>query len=466
MSRWSEFLSPYAYRLQYQPGKHMGHADALNRCPLPLMLSAPAPSVASGVFLIDNLELPLSASDIATSTASDPLLSHVLDAVCRGWMVDSRSPEFLPFLRRCTELSVLQGCLLWGSRVVVPPTLRQLVLRRLHEDHLGIVRMKALGRGYVWWPSMDADIAGWVQRCPPCQAVWPAPPSSPPRERETPSSPWSRLHADFFSPIDGRSFLLVVDALSKWVEVIHLRSVTSAATIHALECLFSTHSLPDTLVTDNGPQFTSVEFRLYLASLGIRHALVAPYHPTSNGMVERAVRSAKESLARLSPLPWPARLCTYLRAQHSTPYATTGKTPAEVLMGRRLRTTLDRLHPHFSPLSTSLESAPRAFRVGEEVYAQNYSGEPKSLEGLQAFSSLEELILDNNLLQSDLHLPSLPHLHTLMLNKNQITELEGLLDHLAEVAPSLEFLSLLGNSACPNELVCKDKDEGDYQRYR
>ncbi|KAM3834789.1 LOW QUALITY PROTEIN: leucine-rich melanocyte differentiation-associated protein [Vipera latastei] len=89
----------------------------------------------------------------------------------------------------------------------------------------------------------------------------------------------------------------------------------------------------------------------------------------------------------------------------------------------------------------------------------------RSLEGLQAFSCLEELILDNNLLQNSLRLPSLPHLHTLMLNKNQIS-LEGLLDHLAEVAPSLEFLSLLGNSACPNELVCRDKDEGDYQRYR
>lgn len=90
----------------------------------------------------------------------------------------------------------------------------------------------------------------------------------------------------------------------------------------------------------------------------------------------------------------------------------------------------------------------------------------KSLEGLETFSGLEELILDNNLLGNDLQLPRLPHLHTLMLNKNQITELEGLLDHLAEVAPSLEYLSLLGNVACPNELVCKDKDEGDYQRYR
>ncbi|XP_053244116.1 leucine-rich melanocyte differentiation-associated protein isoform X4 [Podarcis raffonei] len=89
-----------------------------------------------------------------------------------------------------------------------------------------------------------------------------------------------------------------------------------------------------------------------------------------------------------------------------------------------------------------------------------------SLEGLETFSGLEELILDNNLLRNDLRLPRLPHLHTLMLNKNQISELESLLDHLVEVVPSLEYLSLLGNTACPNELVCKDKDEGDYQRYR
>ncbi|XP_010282344.1 PREDICTED: leucine-rich repeat-containing protein C10orf11 homolog [Phaethon lepturus] len=90
----------------------------------------------------------------------------------------------------------------------------------------------------------------------------------------------------------------------------------------------------------------------------------------------------------------------------------------------------------------------------------------RSLEGLKMFSYLEELILDNNLLGNDLLLPRLPHLHTLMLNKNQITELESLLDHLAEVVPSLQYLSLLGNMACPNELVCKEKDEDDYQRYR
>ncbi|XP_036683813.1 leucine-rich melanocyte differentiation-associated protein isoform X1 [Balaenoptera musculus] len=90
----------------------------------------------------------------------------------------------------------------------------------------------------------------------------------------------------------------------------------------------------------------------------------------------------------------------------------------------------------------------------------------RSLEGLSAFGSLEELILDNNLLGDDLVLPGLPRLHTLTLNKNQITDLECLLDHLAEVTPALEYLSLLGNVACPNELVSLEKDEEDYKRYR
>uniref|UniRef100_A0A672RRM6 Leucine-rich melanocyte differentiation-associated protein n=1 Tax=Sinocyclocheilus grahami TaxID=75366 RepID=A0A672RRM6_SINGR len=88
----------------------------------------------------------------------------------------------------------------------------------------------------------------------------------------------------------------------------------------------------------------------------------------------------------------------------------------------------------------------------------------RSLTGLKAFSRLEELIVDNNLLGNDLQLPRLPRLHTLTLNKNQISF--ALLEHLAEVTPALEYLSLLGNEACPNQLVSMDKDEDDYQRYR
>ncbi|XP_018585634.1 leucine-rich melanocyte differentiation-associated protein [Scleropages formosus] len=90
----------------------------------------------------------------------------------------------------------------------------------------------------------------------------------------------------------------------------------------------------------------------------------------------------------------------------------------------------------------------------------------RSLAGLKDFCELEELIVDNNLLGNNLELPRLAHLHTLTLNKNKITDIEALLEHLHEVAPSMEYLSLLGNEACPNQLVSIDKDEDDYQRYR
>ncbi|XP_058241683.1 leucine-rich melanocyte differentiation-associated protein isoform X1 [Hemibagrus wyckioides] len=111
-----------------------------------------------------------------------------------------------------------------------------------------------------------------------------------------------------------------------------------------------------------------------------------------------------------------------------------------------------------------------------EFLADNYGSSAKrldlsfnrlrSLTGLKAFSQLEELIVDNNLLGNDLRLPRLPQLHTLTLNKNQLSDIEALLEHLQEVTPALEYLSLLGNEACPNQLVSLDKDEDDYQRYR
>ncbi|XP_041424530.1 uncharacterized protein LOC735174 isoform X3 [Xenopus laevis] len=90
----------------------------------------------------------------------------------------------------------------------------------------------------------------------------------------------------------------------------------------------------------------------------------------------------------------------------------------------------------------------------------------RTLDGLDGFSCLEELILDNNQLDDRFAFPPLPKLHTLTLNKNHLTDLESLLNTLASVAPVLEYLSLLGNQACPNELVSPEKDEDDYQRYR
>ncbi|XP_060092566.1 LOW QUALITY PROTEIN: uncharacterized protein K02A2.6-like, partial [Heteronotia binoei] len=236
------------------------------------------------------------------------------------------------------------GCILWGSRVVVPPPLRRQVLEDLHETHPGIVRMKALARSYVWWPGMDEEIEGWVRRCQPCQESRPNPPSAPVHRWESNGRPWSRLHVDFAGPYQGQIFFILVDAYTKWLEVIPVASTSTAAAVRALRRVLCTHGIPDTLVTDNGTAFTSREFREFTDRYLIRHIRSAPFHPATNGQAERMVRTTKEALGRIVHGDWDHRLSAFLFHNRITPNPVTGFSPAELLMGRKLTTRLDRLH--------------------------------------------------------------------------------------------------------------------------
>ncbi|XP_015266210.1 PREDICTED: uncharacterized protein K02A2.6-like, partial [Gekko japonicus] len=197
---------------------------------------------------------------------------------------------------RAPELCQNLGCLLWGSRVVIPSPLRERVLTALHETHPGVVRMKALARSYVWWPGLDADIEGVVKRCQPCQASRPEPPRAPERAWESSHRPWSRLHLDFAGPFQGKLFFILVDAYSKWLEVVPVPSTSSQAAIRAMWRIFSGQGIPDTLVTDNGTAFTSAEFQAFTRYYGIRHVRSAPFHPATNGQAERMVRTTKDAL--------------------------------------------------------------------------------------------------------------------------------------------------------------------------
>ena len=93
-------------------------------------------------------------------------------------------------------------------------------------------------------------------------------------------------------------FLLLIDAHSKWLEVHATNSATSAVTIELMRKTFSSLGLPETIVLDNAAIFTSEEFAEFLKRNGIRHVRAPPYHPASNGLVERAVQTFKEGMKR------------------------------------------------------------------------------------------------------------------------------------------------------------------------
>ena len=122
-------------------------------------------------------------------------------------------PDVLkPFSNHSCELTIEEGCLMWGIKVIVPSK----VLSELHTDHPGICRMKALARSYVWWPTIDNDIETLVKACLPCLSVKSYPLKSPLNPWLWPSQPWSRIHIDFAGPLFGKTHLIIIDAHSKW----------------------------------------------------------------------------------------------------------------------------------------------------------------------------------------------------------------------------------------------------------
>ncbi|XP_039197757.1 uncharacterized protein K02A2.6-like, partial [Crotalus tigris] len=236
------------------------------------------------------------------------------------------------------------GCLLWGSRVVIPTSMRTRVLGSLHEGHPGIVHMKALARSHLWWLGLDRDIEAKVHACHLCQCSRPEMPQAPVHRWEETQSLWSRVHIDYAGPFQGQFFLVLVDSHSKWLEAVPVSSTTTAKTIQVLRGIFAAHGLPDVLVSDNGPQFTSSEFQAFLQANMIRHATSAPFHPSTNGMAERMVCITKDALKKITYGDWHHRLADFLLSYRTTPSTSTGRSPAELRWGCKLTTKLDRLH--------------------------------------------------------------------------------------------------------------------------
>jgi len=99
--------------------------------------------------------------------------------------------------------------------------------------------------------------------------------------------------------------------------------------------VFATHGLPEIIMTDNGTAFISNKFQEFKAKNSIRHIKTAPYHPASNGLAEREVQIFKEGLKKLTEGSVETKLAHFLFQYRLTPYSTTGKSPAELLMGRQ-----------------------------------------------------------------------------------------------------------------------------------
>ena len=136
-----------------------------------------------------------------------------------------------------------------------------------------------------------------------------------------------------------------MDYYSRYYEVSILKSTVTSKVISCLEEMFARHGLPESLTSDNGPQFISAEFGEYMSQEGVRHHKVTAKWPQANGEVERRNSSLLKRLqiAHAEKKSCKRELNIYLAAYRALPYPTTGVSPAELLFVRKIRTKLPEL---------------------------------------------------------------------------------------------------------------------------
>ena len=369
IQRWALTLAAYEYTFTTRSTTAHANADAMSRLPL-----------------TDTIEMtpvaPITDEQIRSWTNKDELLSLVVQFTQQGWPEHCSQPELKPYWCHRTELTCFKGCIMRGARVVVPAQGRTKLLQELHIGHPGICRMKGLARTVIWWPNIDSEIEEMVKGCNECQLTRAAPPVAPLNPLPWPSKPWSRIHMDYAGPFLNHMFLVIIDAESKWIEAFPMHLSTSKATIQHLKTLFAQFGIPDIIATDNGSCFVSSAFEDFLTTNGIIHWKSSPYHPSSNKLAEKAVQIVKHGLKKMKDGTLNDKLSRLLFTYRITPHSTTGISPSELLMGRKLKSRFDLLKPNIAvrveqkqqeqERTHDFHAVSRTFQEGDTVYARDF----------------------------------------------------------------------------------------------
>ena len=315
--------------VRYRPGKLNYVADALSRLPSeepdPSFLLVQCVTMTDGVSAHRQL--------IARETARDTSLCSVRSSLELGkW---SSLPDIAPIQGLSQELSVwpfpnsTDFLILRGERVVIPASLTQHVLSLAHEGHPGRDKTLQWLRETVWWPGWNKAARHAIAACVPCITESSARPV-PLKPREMPPQPWHSVAVDIFY-YQQIPFLSFLDLYSRYPAVVRLRSETATAVCQACDQVFTLFGAPRHMISDNGPQFISVNFQKFMETHSVIHERTVPYSPRQNP-VERLHQTLKRMM-RKSGLPSAeAALLVALQAARSTVNTVTGKAPGDLFL--------------------------------------------------------------------------------------------------------------------------------------
>ena len=232
--------------------------------------------------------------DIAEESLQDDELCAVAQMTMDGWL-NSRSsvvPLARPYYNFRDELTNLGALLFKGQYVVIPRSLRPLMMKKLRSSHLGTKGCLRRARKVFYWPGMNREVKELISACHFCNTFKPEQCRGPLLPHEIPSHPWSRVGVDLFQ-LGDKLYLITLNYFSNFTEVDHLMTTTSTQVINKLRIHFSMYGILDTVVSDNGPHFSSEQFAAFAQQWQFTHMTSSPHYPQSNNKAENAVKTAK-----------------------------------------------------------------------------------------------------------------------------------------------------------------------------
>lgn len=329
LGRWALRLQPYHFDIKHRRGKFMVVADALSRAVAIETVDAEVFGNSTDKWYC---ELKKKIEDDPQKYQQFRVNNNMLYKSCAG---NSNQPSA-------------------NWRIVVPQESRRSVLVDCHDSplsaHGGYFKTLDRVRRMYYWPKMEVEIRSYVKSCNVCKASKQATgqQAAPMGKQREVDKPWQMVYIDFVGPLprsrNGYVYLFVaVDAFSKFVRIQPMRSATSKGVIQYMkDHIFHTFGVPNTIISDNGKQFTSEVFKKFLETYGVKLWLTSRYHPQANAC-EAANKTVGNSIRSYiedddSHRDWDLHVSEIACAMNSSIHSTTRHSPYEINFGHNMIT--------------------------------------------------------------------------------------------------------------------------------
>lgn len=341
LQRFRLKLLRYDVEVKYLPGKDNVVADLMSRSVRPMIEMTNANS--DEYIVVHELRDLIPMTDLKRNCfkealANDKTLKDVMTFVHEGWPnnLKSLSEEVKHFHKIKDDILIEDGLLFFGTRLIVPNSLKNEMLSLIHESHLGVNKCLNRARKIMYWKNMSSEITELVLSCKICERFRHNNAKEPLLPHARPSRPWEVVASDILS-FGGKHFLVVVDAYSNWIELKQMQNLTAQDVINELKILFAQFGIPSKFFSDNMP-YNSTKFRLFAKEWNFDVVTSSPHHAQSNGLAEKAVSICKNLLRRSAQSHNDINF--FLMEYRAFPLNNINLSPAQLFLSRNLKTKL------------------------------------------------------------------------------------------------------------------------------